>query len=156
MRRLGAAVSETYTAAQYPKYAELGELRYNGGNVYEFVLFVDLDTEVGDVVYPASTTGTSVSIDYTGGSSLSAKGKGFSVAAVDISEKPYGWIQRAGVHSAVRTDGGVSAGEAVIGHSVDGEVDTMADGEEELVVGFALATDGGSPTTSAVQIHGCL
>lgn len=157
MRRLGSSFSDTYTAARYPKFATLGELRQSadGSKVYEFVLFVDIDTEAGGVVYPASTDATSVTSDYTGGSSIGAKGKGFSVAAVDISAAPYGWIQRSGIIDA-RCDGSVAAGEYLIGHTVNGECDTMAAGEEHLVVGIALEADSGSPVTAATQITGCL
>jgi len=33
--------------------------------------------------------------------------------------------------------------------------DTMADGEEEQVFGFALEADSGSPVTCAVYLVGC-
>ena len=155
-RIITEAVDKTYTSTSYLKIGALGDLAEDSaGNIYELVLLVDLDGEAGDIVYPASTDGTSVSTDYTGGSSLAAKGKGFLAAAVDISEAPYCWIQRTGIVSA-RSDGSVAAGEAVIGHSVDGEVDTMDDGEEELVLGFALAADSGSPVRCAIQISGCI
>jgi hypothetical protein len=114
------------------------------GKSYKWVKFVDQDVVLADVLYPASTDGTEVTTDYSGGSGLSAKVVGVAITAVDISDKAYGWIQIAGVVST-SGDGGVSAGDAVVGHATDGEADTMADGEEELVFGFALAADTGSP-----------
>lgn len=121
------------------------------GKVFKYVKFVDQDVVLADVVYPASTDGSSVTTDYTGGSGLSAKVCGVSIQAVDISAAAYGWIQIAGVVST-SGDGSVAAGEAVIGHSTDGEADTMADGEEELVFGFALAADSGSPAVCNVLL----
>jgi hypothetical protein len=152
----GTGLTTAYTSSNYGKHAQLGELRADtSGNVYRFVLVVDADLEDGDLVYPASTDATSVTNDYTGGSGLTVKGCGVAIAAVDISEAPYVWVQVGGV-ATVRSDGSVAAGEAVIGHTVDGEVDTMADGEEELVVGFALEADSGSPVTCSVKLAGIL
>lgn len=123
------------------------------GNTYRWVEFVDQDAAVSEVVYPATTDLTQVTTDYTGGSATAAKVCGVTVAtAVDISVAKYGFVQISGSR-LVRTDGSVSAGEALVGHTVDGEADTMADGEEELVFGFALETDSGSPTTSRAMLN---
>jgi hypothetical protein len=105
-----------------------------------------VDTLANSVVYPANTTGTQVTMDFTGGSGLSAKVVGITPNIQDISAKQYGFIQTSGVATVIG-DGSVAAGEAVIGHSVNGQADTMADGEEELVFGFALAADATNGTS---------
>ena len=157
LNKITEAVTETYTDSQRLALGnQLGELRADlNGNIYEFVKVVDLDLVVGDVVYPAAVTGTSVTSDYTGGSGLTIRVKGVAIAAVDISAAPYCWIQRAGVVSTLG-DGSVAAGDPVIGHTTNGAADTMAAGEEHLVFGFALAADTGSPTVFACQLTGTL
>jgi len=125
------------------------------GKAYKWVEVVDLDLAISYVVYPASLDGTQVTCDYTGGSAKSARVIGVSLGAVDISVAKYAFIQVQGVVDTYG-DGSVAAGDPVIGHSTDGMADTMADGEEELVFGFALEADDGSPVTFACQLTGCL
>lgn len=134
----------------------VGVVHWDGdGKAYRWVQFVDQDAAVGEVVYPANTSGTQVTTDYTGGSGLSAKVAGIALGTVDISVASYAWVQVSG-NATVRGDGSVAAGDAVIGHTVDGEADTFAAGEEHLVFGYSLAADGGSPVTFACQLHGIL
>lgn len=122
------------------------------GKTFRWVQFVDVDSEVGAVCYPANTAGTDVTIDYTGGSNLGNKVVGISVSLVDISDKAYGFMQTSGVIS-VRGDGSVAAGDYVIGHSVNGEADTMAAGEEHLVFGVALEADSGANDLFACYLN---
>ena len=73
------------------------------------------------------------------------------VAISQISEGYYGWMQVGGVATVI-TDGSVAAGEAlVLDSSNDGDVDTMADGEEEQVFGFATADDADTVGTMLLK-----
>ena len=57
----------------------------------------------------------------------------------------------------VYSDGSVAAGEAVVADdTTNGIADTMADGEEEQVFGWALEADSGSPVTCACWLVGCI
>jgi len=124
------------------------------GKRYKWVKIADsVDVLTGYVFTPASIDGTEVTPDVSGGSSKALRAVGVALGAVDVSETPYAFMQIAGV-ATVFTDGGVSAGEAVVADSTDGRADTMADGEEEQVFGFALADDSGSPTTAPVYLLG--
>jgi len=134
--------SSSLTANDSSAQEELGVLRFEAdGKVYRYVRAEDQAIAIGEVVYPASATAGEweVSTDYTGGSSVAAKVVG--VALGTITDAYYGWVQVSGFSDMVRTNANVSAGDALIGHSVDGEADTMAAGEEHLVFGFALAAD---------------
>lgn len=125
------------------------------GKKYKWVKVVDVDLAVGYVVTPASVDGTEVTADRSGGSQLALRGIGVALGTVDISATPYCFVQIAGV-ADVYSDGSVAAGEAVVADSAtDGLADTMADGEEEQVFGFALEADSGSPVTCAVYLVGC-
>jgi len=112
------------------------------GNVYRYVQNIAADTLAladGQVVYLADDGEWIVTRDFTGGSAVGGRVVGVAISTVAYGS--YGWIQTAGIHDAVYTDGGVAAGDYLVGHSVDGEADTMADGEEEQVFGQALADD---------------
>ena len=66
---------------------------------------------------------------------------GFAGIAISaITESAFGWIQISGFGTCY-TDGDVAKGEALVPHSVDGEADTMAAGEEHEVFGVALEAD---------------
>ena len=124
------------------------------GKRYKWVKIADsVDVLTGYVFTPASIDGTEVTPDVSGGSSKALRAVGVALGAVDVYETPYAFMQIAGV-ATVFTDGGVEAGEAVVADSTDGRADTMADGEEEQVFGFALAADSGSPTTAPVYLLG--
>ena len=125
------------------------------GKKYKWVKIADsVDLLTGYVLTPASTDGTEFTPDVSGGSQKALRGVGIALGAVDVSETPYCFMQIAGV-ATVFTDGSVAAGEAVVADSgADGRADTMADGEEEQVFGFALADDSGSPTTAPVYLLG--
>lgn len=144
-----------FTGSSTSAKFSLGQLAMDTeGNLYRYVKFVDNAVTDGDVVYPASTSEWDVSSDYTGGTSKAAKVCGVAVGSV--SANSYGWIQISGIHDAVHTDGGVVAGDPLIGHSTDGQADTMAAGEEHLVFGYALEDDStATPYTAAAYIF-CL
>lgn len=69
---------------------------------------------------------------------------GFTQAA--LTNGQYGWMQTGGKNRvAITTDGGVADGHAlVLDSGNDNDVDTMADGEEEQVIGFATEADSGT------------
>ena len=63
-----------------------------------------------------------------------------------IAAGEYGWIVRNGIVN-IQGDGSVSQGDAVVSHSggagaTDGHAQTMAAGEEHMVIATALAADG--------------
>lgn len=141
-----AELSVSDTAAKFP----LGILAMDQkGNIFRYVQNIAADSIAiadGTCVYPTTTSGV-VSPDFTGGNGVTGKVVGVGIGA--IAAGSYGWIQVSGYHDAVKTDAGVGAGDALIGHTVDGEADTMADGEEEFVFGFALAAD------TTTEPHSC-
>lgn len=123
----------------------LGETRYDStGKKYRYVQFKDAVTYVaGQVLTAANTAWTAVTNDRSGGSSL---GTIFGGVCVSVpTQNQYGWVQVGGVATCTG-DGSVAAADPVVPHTVDGEADTMAAGEEGLVFGIALEADSGSPT----------
>ena len=147
------AFARVTTSTQGPEYV-LGETRETkDGKKYRYVQFKDAVTYVaGQVCTPANTSWTAVTNDVAGGSSIAATT--FAGICVGVpAQNGYGWVQIGGVAN-VRGDGSVAADEAVVPHSVDGEADTMAAGEEHLSFGRALDADTGSPVTCSVLLNG--
>jgi hypothetical protein len=66
------------------------------------------------------------------------------VAKDSIAAGAWGEVYVSGYCPYVLTDGGVAAGDPLVAHTVAGEADTFADGEEEQVFGYALSTDTGT------------
>jgi len=120
---------------------------------FVWVYNVDLATTAGSVLTLASATSAyTVSGDRSGGSAVSAiKAVGVAVGAIGAGE--YGYIMCEGTHPGVYTDGGVAADDPLVPHTVDGEADTMADGEEEQVFGWALADDSGTTESCYAYIN---
>lgn len=122
----------------------------SNGKVYRYVLAEDAALAVGDVVEFSDASAYEVTNDRNG-STIGHVVAGVAIGT--ITDAYYGWIQVSGVHTAVKTDGGVAAGDALIPHAtVDGQADTAAQGSTVTVTaaqtfGYALATDAG--TTSA-------
>jgi hypothetical protein len=147
------ALTDTYTSTTKVGVAADGDLQWRDGKLYKFVNIVDQDVAVNEVLYPASIDGVDWTSDYTGGSGVTIKVGAVALGTVDISAASYAWVQvcQAGTVGTVRTDDSVAAGDPVIGHSVDGECDTMAAGEEHLVFGFANAGDSGTPEVATCQ-----
>jgi len=77
---------------------------------------------------------------------------GFVQAA--LADTNYGWIQRAGYNrKVITTDGSVADGEALVADvSNDAQVDTMAAGEEDAIMGVALAADSTASTLAAGNV----
>jgi len=148
------AYTDTHATAEF----NLGSLSVaTDGTIYRYVVVNDIDLVLGSVVgYDNdATNGYTVSSDRSA-DETSIIVAGVAVAAVDISAAAYCWIQVSGYCGTVRTDGGVTAGEHLVMHTVDEEADTMADGEEEQVFAMALTTDSGSPTVCDAILLGIL
>ena len=147
--QITASLTATYTSTTYLPVATLGDVVVDAGKFYKFVLIVDADIAINECLYPAATNGNSYTNDFTGGSGLGSSVGAIAIGTVDISAAAYAWVQLCvpGTSGTVRSDGSVAAGESIIGHSVNGEADTMQAGEEDLVFAKALAADSGSPVT---------
>jgi len=148
-----AELGVSSTTQQFP----LGALCMDQkGNIYRYVQNVLADNIAiadGTCVYGTTTWGV-VSPDFTGGSGITTHVVGVGIVA--IAAGSYGWVQVSGYHDAVKTDAGVAAADFLVGHSVDGEADTMADGEEEQVFGQALAADTTTEPHSCAAMIKCL
>jgi len=131
--------------------ATLGALHQSDdGNIYRYIQNDTTDAvaiAVGTVVYPTSTAFV-YSPDIAGGNGVTGKVSGVGVGA--IAAGSYGWVLVSGI-GTVQTDTGVAAGDPLIGHTVNGESDTMAAGEEHLVFGHALEADAANLVTALVQ-----
>lgn len=130
-----------------------GQLLFHAnGNIYRYVQILEgtaaVAVKAGDVAYYSSTDKTIVNIDL---SDVATNVQAAGIIQAVVTDTYYGWILVSGDYATVNTDGGVAAaGEALVGHSVDGEVDTFADGEEEQVVGVSLAADDASDDVPAI------
>ena len=138
------------TISSTTKQHDLGAVAWdNVGNAFRYVQNILADNIAiadGTVVYPTTTHGV-VSPDFSGGGGITTNVVGVGISA--IAAGSYGWVQVSGYHDKVKTDGGVAAADFLVGHSVDGEADTMADGEEEQVFGQALTAD------TVTEPHSC-
>lgn len=130
------------------------------GKVYKYVQAEDAALALGDVVEYSDTTGSEVTNDRAGGSSIGRVAAGVVVSTA-ITDAYYGWIQVAGVCDYVKTDGGVTAGNALVPHaSTDGVADTAESGStttntEAQVFGYALNTDTATTTTNCKAVLRC-
>lgn len=135
----------------------IGELaKDQKGNLYRYVQNILADGVAiadGTCVYPTTTIGV-VSPDFAGGSGLTSLVVGVGISA--IAAGSFGWVQVSGIHPNLYTDAGVAVSDPLIGHSVNGEADTMAAGEEHLVFGFALTTDTVTEPHSSQALIQCL
>lgn len=115
---------------------------YTTGKAYRYVegdAALINDTLTAKEVVTWMDDGWEVTNDYSNGVSNAGQAPA-GVAISSITEGAFGWIQVSGM-SDVFTDGGVAAGDPLVPHSVDGEADTMGDGEEEQVFAIALEAD---------------
>ena len=105
----------------------------------------------------AATTGVSIAtrgfVTRTAATSLvnavSTVGLAVGVFQSVLATDNWGWVQISGlgVTTLAVTDGNVAAGDPLVvdgGASPIGATDTMADGEEESICGWALAADSGT------------
>ncbi len=148
-----ADLSISDTSAKF----SIGELvKDQKGNIYRYIQNIAADSVAiadGTCVYGTTTWGV-VSPDFTGGNGITTNVVGVGIVA--IAAGSFGWIQVSGYHDAVLTDAGVSAADFLVGHSVNGECDTMADGEEEQVFGQALTADTATEPHSCAAFIKCL
>ena len=144
----GRPITNVDSTALYP----LGQLYFDlpNGKWYRYVegdAALDSDTLAAQQVLTWMDNGYEVTNDVSEGMGVG----GFCGVAISaITESAFGWIQTGG-QATVLTDGGVSAGEALVPHSENGEADTMADGEEEQV--FAVALQDDHETVEEVDCH---
>ena len=135
---------------------ELGRVRWEKGKAYRYICAEDLALANGDVVEFSDTSGYEVTKDRAGGSSVGRAVAGVAIGT--ITDAYYGWIQVSGRHTAVKTDGGVSAGEVLIPHATyNGKADTAVAtstgvNTEGQRFGFAIQADNTSASTSSACV----
>ena len=120
----------------------------SNGKQYRYVQVEDANLAANDVVEYSDATGTEVTKDVSGGSSVGRQFAG--VAVNDITKGNYGWVQIKGLATCkVAANTTVLAGARVKTGSADGCVSTYAatTGSEDYSFGMALAND--TATTSA-------
>ena len=138
------------TANDESAQREVGTLYFDPatGKGYRYVQVEDLAVAAGDVVEYSDTSGSEVTQDRAGGSSVGRVVAGVAVGT--ITDAYYGWIQVSGRHSAIKTDGGVSAADVLIPHATqNGHADTAVAtstgvNTEGQAFGFALEADDSS------------
>jgi len=138
--------------------AVLGQLFYHPeGAIYRYGQAVDVTATVGFVVEYTATPGV-YTADRAGGSSLGRRTAG--VAAFTIPADSYGYFQVSGAgRHALLTDGGIAAGDPIIGHATtNGGIDTGTIGTDDGVqFGTALVADTGTVLAAGeYMIHGIL
>jgi hypothetical protein len=152
MRKVPAAsltASNDSTAKGQP-----GHLASYEGNIYKYVLIEDMNVANGDVVEYSDTSGYEVTKDRAGGASIGRSVAGVAVGT--ITDGNYGYILVQGRHTALKTDGGVASGDALVPHATyDGKADTAtasstATNTEAQTFGYALAADSSSASTATV------
>lgn len=138
---------------------ELGRIRWEGAKAYKYVRAEDANLANGDSVEFSDTSGYEVSPDRSGGSSIGRAVAGVAVGT--ITDAQFGWIQVYGRHTAIKTDGGVAAGDVLVPHATkDGRADTGTTASTVVITsgqrfGYALAADTDS-TTSAGTVVGMI
>jgi hypothetical protein len=116
----------------------------------------------GHLVVLAVATGiTEATNDVAGGSAIgTASDAAVSQMAVGVVinsstdvpvQNDYALVMKEGTHP-VKSDDGISQMHRLVADGVDGGVDTMADGEEEQVIGVALADDNDTTDRVLAQI----
>ena len=120
----------------------------SNGKQYRYVRVEDADLAANDVVEYSDATGTEVTKDVAGGSSV---GRQFAGVAVNtVKDGNYGWVQIKGLATCkVLKATAVLAGQRVKTGTADGCVAAYAatTGSEDYSFGMALAND--TATTSA-------
>jgi len=126
-------------------------------NKYRYVQFKDAVTyAAGQSCTWANATATAVTNDRSGGSSIGNQCAG--VALLAVTQNYYGFVQTAGYHSALVTNGDddIAAGvPLVVATGTDGACDSAADPNPSLYFADALAADVDAANTVAGLIH-CL
>ena len=121
------------------------------GRKYKFVLMEDAAAVVGDgLCYTTDDNRYEVTRDRAGGTSDNNQPAG--LARVVIADGDFGWIQIKGLNDvAMVTDGGVSAGEALIPHATtDGGLDSSTADADTPYDTFGQALDDDVGTVLAI------
>jgi hypothetical protein len=134
-------VTEKYSTQKYP--AGTKRETDTGDKTYRFVKIKNaVDAAVGSTLkFLSGTTTWEVTVDVTGGADGEGVGRCCGVSPIinDVSDLDvYQWMQTKGqVNVLANNDDDVAAGNYLV-HEGDGLSDIMADGEEEMVFGYAL------------------
>lgn len=123
----------------------------NGAKSYRYVQIEDLAVAANDVVTLSDTTGTEVTQDRAGGSSIG----NFAVAGValgTVTDAYYGVIQTAGVATmkVAAADGAIAAGNLLVADSTNnGAVVAATATTSSVQAPFAVALAADTATTTA-------
>ncbi len=119
----------------------------DGTKSYRYILVEDANLAANDVVEYSDTTGTEVTNDRAGGSSVGRVAAG--VALATVTDAQYGVIQVEGVATMkVPAATAISAGNALVPHATsDGAVAVATTSTEDQIFAVALGAD--TATTSA-------
>lgn len=123
----------------------------DGAKSKRYVLVEDLALAANDVVTLSDTTGTEVTKDIAGGSSL-GRGATAGVALGTVSDAQYGVIQVAGV-ATMQVPAGVviAANDMLVPHaSTNGGVEVATTSTKDYIFAVALGAD--TATTSAAGV----
>jgi len=119
------------------------------GKVYQYQQVEDAALAANDVLEYANATGTEVTKDVTGGSSV---GHGFAGVALNtVTDAYFTWVQVGGLATCkVAANAAVLAGARVYTGTADGCVATYAatTGSEDYTFGTAVANDTATTSTA--------
>lgn len=126
--------------------------------IFRYFLAEDANIVDGNVLLFGAADGSKGTIDFAGGAGIGTKVLGVAVGSV--TDGQYGFALVYGYHDAIKTNGDddIAAGDYLVADTAipnDGTCDTMADGEEEQVFGYALAADVDASNTVAGHVN-CL
>ena len=158
-------VDATYTTEAYklgtlrpelPSEVNANDSTHYGPRVWRFVHNDESSTAFakGDLILMADGSG---SAGYAWGEGIVCsaaavvKHRIMGVAQHAIAAGSYGWVVCYGICEA-QGDGSVAQGDPIVSHT-SGQVDTMADGEEEGVFGVALEADGSAGDDFTVYVN---
>lgn len=123
----------------------------SNGKQYRYVRVEDMNLAANDVVTYSDATGTEVTKDRAGGSSLGSNFAGVAVST--ITDAYYGWVQIKGLATCkVNANVAIAAGNRVMVDTADGCVKAYAatTGSEDYSFGMALAADTATTSASGV------
>ena len=145
---MGVSLNLPLTEYDTTKTHPLGDKVQIGSKSYRYCYNAGADTlAAGEIVgqHTNSTYGnvTGTVATFVDGTSTCGLGLGMAMSAAPTLN--YLWVQTGGANDvAITTDGSVAEGDGLVvegGASPDGTLDTMADGEEEMVIGVAIDAD---------------
>jgi hypothetical protein len=148
------------TARHTPGMVFDGHDAYGNPAKFRYVQFIDDVTYAkGHLCLAAAVDLSDVTNDFVGGTGIGTAADGAAkaivagIACYAMTADYFGYIQITG-RAVILTDGGVAAGNFLINHATtDGAADTMSDGMEESVFGWAPEADTG--TAGTAWLTGC-